>query len=71
LFPADPTDAQIDWLDSDHVICVYCRLMSVPQLFKQVTEFIQGSYEECRMQSAVCGAVESTGMKMERVLSEL
>jgi hypothetical protein len=29
----DPTDAPIDWLDSDHVICVYCRSMSVPWLY--------------------------------------
>jgi hypothetical protein len=25
VFSADPTDAPIDWLDRDHVICVYCR----------------------------------------------
>jgi hypothetical protein len=30
----DPTDAPIDWLDSDHVICVYCSSMSVPRLCK-------------------------------------
>jgi hypothetical protein len=34
LFSVDPTDTPIDWLDSDHVICVYCRSMSVPQLYK-------------------------------------
>jgi hypothetical protein len=34
VFSVDPTDAPIDWLDSDHVICVYCRSMSVPQLYK-------------------------------------
>jgi hypothetical protein len=31
MFSIDPTDAPIDWLDSDHVY-VYCRLMSVPWL---------------------------------------
>jgi hypothetical protein len=30
----DPTDTPIDWLDSDHVMCVYCRSMSVPRLYK-------------------------------------
>jgi hypothetical protein len=25
VFSVDPTDSPIDWLDSDHVICVYCR----------------------------------------------
>jgi rhodanese-related sulfurtransferase len=34
LFSEDPTDAPIDWLDNDHVICVYCRSMSVPPLYK-------------------------------------
>jgi hypothetical protein len=30
VFSADPTDAPIDWLDSDHVI--YYRYMPVPRL---------------------------------------
>jgi hypothetical protein len=34
VFSVDPTDSPIDWLDSDHVICVYCRSMSVPRLYK-------------------------------------
>jgi hypothetical protein len=34
VFSVDPTEAPIDWLDSDHVICVYSRSMSVPQLYK-------------------------------------
>jgi hypothetical protein len=34
VFSVDPTDASIDWLDSDQVICVYCRSMSVPRLYK-------------------------------------
>jgi hypothetical protein len=33
-FSVDPTDAPIDWRDSDHVICVYCRSMSVPRLYE-------------------------------------
>jgi hypothetical protein len=28
VFSVDPTDAPIDWLDSDHVICVYYRSVS-------------------------------------------
>jgi hypothetical protein len=31
VFSVDPTDVPIDWLDSDHVICVYCRTVSVPR----------------------------------------
>jgi hypothetical protein len=34
VFSVDPIDAPIDWLDSDHVICAYCRSMSVPRLYK-------------------------------------
>jgi hypothetical protein len=33
VFFVDPTDAPIDWLYSDYVICVYCRLMYVPRLY--------------------------------------
>jgi hypothetical protein len=46
VFSVDPTDVPIDWLDSDHVIyCVYCKSMSVPRLYKEVTKFVQGSCE--------------------------
>jgi hypothetical protein len=34
MISANPTDAPIDWVDSDHVICVSCRSMSVPKLYK-------------------------------------
>jgi hypothetical protein len=34
VFPVDPTNALADWLDSGHVICVYCKFMSVPRLYK-------------------------------------
>jgi hypothetical protein len=35
VFSVDPTDVPIDWLNSDHhVICVYCRSMSVMRLYK-------------------------------------
>jgi hypothetical protein len=34
VFSVDPTDAPIDWLDNDHVICVYCSSMSVLRLYK-------------------------------------
>jgi hypothetical protein len=33
-FSVEPTNVPIDWLDSDHVIHVYCRSMSVPRLYK-------------------------------------
>jgi hypothetical protein len=45
VFSVNPTDAPRDLLDNDHVICVYCRSMSVPRLYKEVTDFVQGSYE--------------------------
>jgi hypothetical protein len=45
MFSVDPTDAPTDWLDSDHMICVYCKFMSVPRLYKGMSEFVQGSYE--------------------------
>jgi hypothetical protein len=45
VFSADPTDVPIDWMDSDHIICAYCKFMSVPRLYKYVMEFVQASYE--------------------------
>jgi hypothetical protein len=39
VFSVDPTDAPIDWLDSDHVICVYCSSMSVPRLYNESCKF--------------------------------
>jgi hypothetical protein len=38
VFSVEPLDAPIDWLDSDHVICVYCRSMSVPRLYNRSLE---------------------------------
>jgi hypothetical protein len=38
MFSVDPTDAPIDWLDSDHVKCVYCRFMAGPRLYKESSE---------------------------------
>jgi hypothetical protein len=37
VFSVDSTDAPIDWLDSDHVICVYCRSMSIRSRQLRVT----------------------------------
>jgi hypothetical protein len=34
VISVDPTTAPIDWLDSDHVMCVYCRFMSVLHLYE-------------------------------------
>jgi hypothetical protein len=31
-------DIPIDWLDSDHVICVYCRSLSIPRLYNESHE---------------------------------
>jgi hypothetical protein len=38
MFSVDPTDAPVDWMDSDHVICVYCRSTSVPRLYNESRE---------------------------------
>jgi hypothetical protein len=38
VFSVDPTDAPIDWFDSDHVICVYSRSTSVPRLYNENRE---------------------------------
>jgi hypothetical protein len=37
VFSVYPADVTIDWLGSDHVICVYCRSVSIPWLYKGVT----------------------------------
>jgi hypothetical protein len=34
VLSVSPTDPPIGWLDSDHVICVYYKSMSVPRLYK-------------------------------------
>jgi hypothetical protein len=34
VFSVDPTYVPIDCLDSDHVMCVYCKSMSSPPLYK-------------------------------------
>jgi hypothetical protein len=34
MFSRDPIDATINWLDSDHMICVCCRSMFSPWLYK-------------------------------------
>jgi hypothetical protein len=36
VFSVDPTDAPIDWLDSDHVICVYCATSVAKGVFSVV-----------------------------------
>jgi hypothetical protein len=38
VFSVGPTDTPIDWLDSDHVICVYSRSMSIPRLYNESHE---------------------------------
>jgi hypothetical protein len=34
VFSVDPTEAPIDRINSDHVIYIYCRSMSVLRLYK-------------------------------------
>jgi hypothetical protein len=34
VFSVDPTNVPVDWLDSDHVKCVYCGSMSVTRPYK-------------------------------------
>jgi hypothetical protein len=46
MFSIDPTDASIDWLDSDHVMSVYCRSMSVSRLYNESRElWVQSELE--------------------------
>jgi hypothetical protein len=46
VFSVDPTDAPIDWLDSDHVICVYCKSMSAPRLYNESRELeVQSEFD--------------------------
>jgi hypothetical protein len=42
VFSVDPTDSAIDWLDSDHVICVYCRSTSVPRYISKSDRICSG-----------------------------
>jgi hypothetical protein len=70
VFSVDPTDPPIDWLDSDHVICVYCRSMSVPRLYKQVTEFVQVSYKLQVVVAAVAREQASKSVLGKRLLRE-
>jgi hypothetical protein len=64
VFSVDPTDAPIDWLDSDHVICVHCKSMFILRLYKGVTEFVQGSYE-LRVYESVIRLRSSRGFLVE------
>jgi hypothetical protein len=41
VFSVDPTDVPIDWLDSDHMICIYCKSLSVPRLYNKSSERIR------------------------------
>jgi hypothetical protein len=38
VFSVDPTGGPIDWLDSDHVICIFSRSMSVLRLHNESRE---------------------------------
>jgi hypothetical protein len=38
VFSVELTDVPIDWLDSNHMICVCCRSMSVPLLYNKSHE---------------------------------
>jgi hypothetical protein len=49
-FSVYPTDGPIDWLDIDHVICVYYRSMSVPRLYKWSSYKLRINAAEAREQ---------------------
>jgi hypothetical protein len=38
VFSVDQIGVPIEWLDSDHVICTYCRPMSVLRLYNESCE---------------------------------
>jgi hypothetical protein len=43
VFSLDPSNMPVDLLDSDHVISVYCRSMSVPRLYNESHELYVSS----------------------------
>jgi hypothetical protein len=55
VFSVDPTDAPVDWLDSDHVICVYCGSISVSQLYNERRELKVQSELELGVQNNTRG----------------
>jgi hypothetical protein len=66
VFSVDPTGGPIGWLNCNHVICVYCRSMSVPRLYKWVAGFVQGSYE---LRVSSCGrSTQTRGLQSAGIL---
>jgi hypothetical protein len=55
VFSVDPTYAPIDWLDSDHVICLYFRFMSVPRQYNESCELKVQSELELEAQKGTSG----------------
>jgi hypothetical protein len=55
VFSVDPTDAPIDWLDSDHVTYIYCRSMSVPRLYNEGHELYVQSELQLGVQKSTRG----------------
>jgi hypothetical protein len=45
VFSVDSTNAPIDWLDSDHMICVYCRSVSVLWLISKSVRIFSGQLQ--------------------------
>jgi hypothetical protein len=46
VFSVDHTDMPIDWLDRIHVICVYCRSMSIHPRQLQVVVVVTEAHEQ-------------------------
>jgi hypothetical protein len=63
VFSVGPTDAPLYWLDSDHVIYVYCRSMPVPRLYKYAVRVTSRSRQLRVVTAAEAGKRERTGTR--------
>jgi hypothetical protein len=63
VFSVVPTDAPTGWLDSSHVVCVYCRSMSIPLLYNESRELKVQSELEVGVQKST----RSQPVKISRV----
>jgi hypothetical protein len=60
VFSIGPTDAPIDCLDSDHVICVYCRSKSVLWTYDESRELQGHSELELGVEKSTRGTVKAS-----------
>jgi hypothetical protein len=66
VFSVDPTNAPIDWLNNDQIICIYCRFMSVPWL--RVHNVNRDLYVQGELELGVQKITRGQPVKTSRVL---